>query len=324
MHVTTTMMKKSALLLFIASLLFLNAIAQKQNTYFLKNNGRYLSALDSADYIRIVREPEKGSSLYLTKEFYPNENSKSIGYSSRIDPPQYEGQFRSFYINGNEKQVLNYAAGKIIDTAYTYYPNGKLYSSVAYSQKGDSVVYIKMIRDSAGKDLVINGNGRAVYYDSDFRYIREEGNVKNGRPDGNWSGVLIGKDTLTYKEIYAEGKMLSGESTDSKGNIYHYTISEVPPGYAGGLNAFYKSVAQRLRYPVNLVNQRIQGVAYVSFVVLDNGEIGNVRVINQVHPDMAAEAIRVIKASKSWEPGIQKGRKVNVSYTSPISFSLGY
>lgn len=317
-------MKKFALLLFIACLLFLNAIAQKQNIYFLKNNGKYTGTLDSADYIRIVREPEKGSSLYLTKEFYPNQTSKSVGYSRRIDPPEYEGQFRSFYINGNEKQVLNYAAGKIIDTAYTYYPNGKLYSSVAYSQKGDSVVYIKIVRDSAGKNLVINGNGRAVYYDSDFRYVREEGNVKDGRPDGNWSGVLIDKDTLTYKEAYAEGKMLSGESTDGKGNVYHYTISEVAPGYAGGLNTFYKGIAQKLRYPANLVNQRVQGVVQVSFVVLDNGEIGDVQVMNKVHPEMAAEAIRVIRTSKRWEPGIQKGRKVNVSYTSPIYFTLGY
>lgn len=194
---------------------------------------------------------------------------------------------------------------------------------MVYTQVKDSeVVSIQIVRDSTGKELVNHGNGHAVFYDHDFKHIREEGNVKNGKHDGEWAGVFGDNNPLTFKETYAEGKMLSGESTDRKGNVYHYIVSEIRPHYKGGMKAFYDYLSRSVKYPPNLVNQRIQGVAQIGFVILTNGEIDNVRVMNAVHPDMAAEAIRVIKESKGWEPGVQKGRKVKVAYTIPVSFSL--
>jgi antitoxin component YwqK of YwqJK toxin-antitoxin module len=316
-------MKKHVLLLFVACSLFLQVAAQRQNNYYLKNNGREVNSIDSADYIRVVQEPERGSLLYPIKEYYPNESKKSIGYSSRINPPKYEGQFRSFYKSGKTKQVLRYVGGKLIDTAYTYYPNGGLYSAIVYTPTKETTdVFIKTIKDSTGKELVTNGTGNAVFYDDDFTYVRETGTLKNGMSDGDWSGVIISNDTLTYKESYAGGKMLSGESKDNKGNSYHYTVSEVLPSYKGGMTAFYKYISRAVKYPSHLVAPRIQGIVSVSFVIMPDGEIDYVHATNQVHPDLAAEAVRVIKASKGWEPGIQKGRKVKVSYNIPVSFAL--
>jgi hypothetical protein len=316
-------MKKHVLLLFISFSLTLQVAAQRQNIYYLKNSGREVSSIDSADYIRVVQEPERGSLLYPTREYYANEHKKSIGYSSRIDPPKYEGQFRSYYKNGKTKAVLRYAAGKLTDTAYTYYPNGGLYTAIVYTPtKETTEVFIKTIKDSTGKELVTNGTGNAVFYDEDFTYVRERGPIKNGISDGEWSGVIISNDTLTYKESYAGGKMISGESKDSNGNSYHYTISEVVPSYKGGMDAFYSYISHSVRYPRHLVTPRIQGIVHVSFVIMPNGEIDYVHATNQVHPDLAAEAVRVIKASKGWEPGIQKGRKVKVSYDIPVSFAL--
>lgn len=309
--------------LFIACSIYLNSVAQRHNTYFISKNGENVKLLDSAAYIRVVQEQEKGSTLYPTKEFYRNGNKKSIGYSSRIDPPKYEGQFISFFENGSRKEMMTYVGGKIRDTAYSYFPNGKLYSSIAYSRvKDSSLVYIKTVRDSTGKDLATDGKGLAVFYDDDFKYIKGKGNIKDGKYDGEWIGQLRGGDTLTYKEIYAEGKMLSGESNDGKGNVYHYTVSEIKPNFKGGMSSFYKYITHEVRYPRNLIYQRIQGTASIKFVILKNGEVSNVQAINDVNPDLAAEAIRVIKASKGWEPGIQKGRKVNVSYVVPVSFSM--
>lgn len=319
-------MKKIVFLLFLScTLLSMNVSAQKQNTYFLKNNGDYVKKLDSADFIRIVQEREKGSKLYFTREFYKSRNKKSYGYSFTIDPPRYEGQFVSFFENGNRKQVMSYLHGKVADTVFNYFPNGELYSTLFYSQSGDSsIVYIEQLSDSSGNSLVTHGTGNAVIYDEDFKYIIGQGNVKNGKYDGIWTGELRTTDTLRYKEVYAEGKMISGESTDAKGNVYHYTTSEVKPHYKGGMDAFFNKIGKGVRYPSNLAAQRIQGVAQIKFVVLSSGQISDVHVINEVHPGLAAEAMRMIKSVEGWEPGIQKGRIVNVSYVVPISFTLGY
>jgi TonB family protein len=317
-------MKKTPFVLFISSLLLtLNVSAQRQNTYFLKNNGDYVTKMDSADFIRIVQEPEKGSTLYLTKEFYASGNKKSYGYSHSIDPPTYEGQYISFFEKGMKKQIIKYLHGKMTDSVFSYFPNGKLYTSLFYTPTGDSsMVDVESVKDSTGAVLVTKGNGYAVLYDEDFKYITGKGNIKNGKYDGEWTGELRTTDTLRYKEIYAEGKLLSGESTDTKGHTYHYTTSEVKPHFKGGMQAFYQQVARSIRYPSNLAAQRIQGIAHIKFVILTNGEISDVHVINDVYSGLAEEAMRVIKIAKGWQPGSQKGRTVNVSYVVPISFTL--
>jgi TonB family protein len=317
-------MKKTVFLLFSSLLLLcITVSAQKKNIYLLKNNGDYVKNADSADFIRSVEEPEKGSNLYPTKELYMNGTRKSYGYSSKIDPPLYEGTFLSFFENGRNKRYSKYVKGKITDSTFNYFPNGKLYSTLFYEQSGDSsIVYIKSVNDSTGKAVVTDGNGYAVLYDEDVKYITGKGNVKNGKYDGEWTGEFRTWDTLYYKEVYAEGKMISGTSNDGKGSVYHYTTSEVKPTYKGGMKAYYEQIKWRMRYPRDLAAQGIQGVAHIKFVVLRNGEISDVHAINDVHPGLAKEAIRVVKAIKGWQPGSQKGRVLNVSYIIPLSFSL--
>ena len=148
--------------------------------------------------------------------------------------------------------------------------------------------------------------------------------LKDGKYDGEWTGELRTADTLHYKEVYANGKMLSGESNDGKGHVYHYTTSEIKPHFKGGMPAFLQQVARGIRYPPHLAARKIQGVAHIKFVILPNGEISDVHAINDVDPAFAAEGIRVIKASKGWKAGSLKGRVVSVSYVVPLSFSLGY
>lgn len=41
-----------------------------------------------------------------------------------------------------------------------------------------------------------------------------------------------------------------------------------------------------------------------------------------MHPDLVAEAIRVVKRMPKWKPAVQDGKVVKVKYTLPISFKL--
>ena len=313
-------MKKIVFLVFSSLiLLFTSVTAQKQDLYFLKNNGDYVKNADSADFIRTVQEPEKRSKLYPVLEVYMNGTRKSYGYSSMLDKPVYEGRFISFFENGRKKQISSYLKGKLTDTAYNHFPNGKLYTTLYYEQSGDSsIVYVKSVNDSTGAAMVTDGNGYAVLYDDDFTYVTGKGNVKNGKYDGEWTGELRTTDTLRYKEVYAEGKMLSGESIDAKGNVYHYTISDEKPKFKGGIKAFHKQVFREFKAR-ELVRRGIQGVAQVKCVILTSGEISDVQVTNDVDYELAAEAIRVIKLQKGWQPARIKGRVVDMSQTFPIS-----
>ncbi|WP_316814716.1 TonB family protein [Pedobacter nyackensis] len=317
-------MNKTPFLFFSLLFFSLAATAQRQNLYFLKNTGEYVKQRDSADYLRIVKEPEQGSELYPVNEHFLDGSKKSMGYSSKIDPPMYEGQYICFYANGKKKMIANYKKGKLIDTAHNYYPNGNLYTTVSYDETVDGkqkAAYIKSVKDSTGKDLVIDGNGDCAFYDAQFKRITERGRIKNGVYDGEWVGEGT-KTDCKYKEIYADGKLISGESTDNDGTVYSYTNTFVLPQFKKGMNAFYTYLKKTVRYPEQCYKNGIQGKVLLKFTVTKEGVIEDIKVLNDVHPALASEAVRVLKASPPWDPGIERGKPVNVSHNVPVSFTL--
>lgn len=114
----------------------------------------------------------------MVNEYYLDGSDKSEGYSSKIDPPVYEGKFISYYANGHKKQMGNYLKGKLIDTVYHYYPNGKLYTAVFYDSEQGKLPYYITVKDSTGLDLTKDGVGKYVVYSADFKKLLEQGQIK--------------------------------------------------------------------------------------------------------------------------------------------------
>lgn len=318
-------MKKSNFLILFLLCTYTGLFAQKQNVYFIKDDGQYVEVKDSADFIRVVQEPDKGSELFMIRQYYPDGKLKSVGLSMKIDPPVYDGMYRELYKNGSRKQVATYVQGKLSGPVYNYYPNGKLYTTYVYDHAlpgSDFDPYkITDVNDSTGKELVKDGNGECVFYDKDFKYIAGRGKIKDGAYDGIWTG----EDQelhITYKEIYEHGKMISGESTDQQNVTVTYTKSAVQPEFKGGINNFYKYLGHSIRYPPNCVRMGIQGVVLLNFAVEKDGSLHGIRVINYANEELAAEALRILRKSPLWTPGMMRGRKVKVAYNVPISFSM--
>lgn len=315
-------MNKGCLLFLFSSLICLGVSAQTQHSYFFKNNGQQVKLRDSADWLRIVKEPEAGSELYAVNEHYLDGTVKSTGLSSRIDPLTYEGQYISYYRSGKKKMVANYKKGRFVDV-YHYYPNGNLYTITDYATTpdGQRSRYIKSVKDSTGKDLVIDGTGRCGFYDSEFKQITETGNIKNGLYEGVWAGQED-KNGTTYEETYVSGKMISGESTDKEGRMYTYTKSYIEPQFKGGMegyNAFFKKT---LKYPSRCRRAEIEGIVMLTFMVMKDGSVTNIKVLKTPDPLLAIEAVRVAKAFPLWEPGIHRGRAIDVACNLPVQFLL--
>ena len=53
-----------------------------------------------------------------------------------------------------------------------------------------------------------------------------------------------------------------------------------------------------------------------------DGSITDIEVVKKAFPSLDAEAVRVISGMPKWIPGEQKGKKVRVKYTIPLSFNL--
>lgn len=92
--------------------------------------------------------------------------------------------------------------------------------------------------------------------------------------------------------------------------------------FPGGADAFADYISGAVRYPNEAREKKIQGRVFVSFVIEKDGSVNEVRALNDPGPGLADEAVRVIKQSPKWQPGMQNGHLVRQSYTKPILFSL--
>ncbi len=113
--------------------------------------------------------------------------------------------------------------------------------------------------------------------------------------------------------------LLSGG--DGSGNEEPLFIVEVMPTFKGGdLNKFRDWIGQRTRYPEDAITNKIRGTVFLTFIVEKDGSVSNVIVIKGVHPLLDDEAVRAIKESPKWSPGLQRGQPVRVRFQIPLDF----
>jgi len=101
-----------------------------------------------------------------------------------------------------------------------------------------------------------------------------------------------------------------------------FTSVEKNPEFPGGLEKFYAYLSKSIRYPAVARENNTQGKVIVNFVVEKDGSLTDVKVVRGIGDGCDEEAVRVLRASPHWGPGIQNGRPVRCSYTVPISFTL--
>jgi len=101
-----------------------------------------------------------------------------------------------------------------------------------------------------------------------------------------------------------------------------YTIVEQMPEMPGGRGALYAFLSKNVKYPLKAKSKGIQGKVFVNFTVSKDGTLRDIKIIRGVHKLLDKEALRVIKSMPTWKPGMQRGKKVSVSYNLPISFVL--
>lgn len=104
--------------------------------------------------------------------------------------------------------------------------------------------------------------------------------------------------------------------------VYDFVSIETQPGFPGGMEKFYAYLRKAVKYPPMAAENNIQGKVFLSFVVEKNGDLTDIHVDRKLGGGTDEEAVRVLKASPRWTPGIQNGKPVRVKYNIPISFTL--
>ena len=101
-----------------------------------------------------------------------------------------------------------------------------------------------------------------------------------------------------------------------------FMVVEEGPEFPGDTMALLEYLAKTIKYPQNCRDEKIQGRVLVSFIVEKDGSMTGFEVVKSVHPDLDAEALKVLKAMPAWKPGTQHGEKVRVKFTVPVNFRL--
>lgn len=101
-----------------------------------------------------------------------------------------------------------------------------------------------------------------------------------------------------------------------------FTVVEQPPTFPGGENALIAYIAKHLQYPQIALEQEIQGVVKLRFVVMPDGTVGDVVIQQGLESHCDKEAVRVVKSLPRFIPGKQQGKPVAVWYSLPIRFVI--
>ena len=102
-----------------------------------------------------------------------------------------------------------------------------------------------------------------------------------------------------------------------------FSVVEESAAPKGGLQAFYKYVGEKLKYPAQARRMGTEGKVFVEFVVNRDGSLVDVKVMRGIGAGCDEEAIRVVQSAPAWTPGKQRGKPVRQKMVIPINFKLG-
>ena len=179
-------------------------------------------------------------------------------------------------------------------------------------------------------------NGRYISY-TYFGTADTIGNYTRNQRTGDWD-IYTPTGRLRARQRYEDGQLLWTKDTlqlkqerDSiaalqkkdSDNVKGPKI-EIESSFPGGDVGWLRYLNKNLRYPDEAVNNMIQGMAVIGFIVDTEGHIPekSLWVARSVGYSIDQEAIRIILACPPWNPAVQNGRAVKSYKKQPIVFKL--
>ena len=117
----------------------------------------------------------------------------------------------------------------------------------------------------------------------------------------------------------SKGVVAAPEKKDAAEIIF--TKVEIESTYPGGATAWGRFLNKNLPYPQDAVDNGIQGIVSIQFIVDKEGNVSDVTAISGPE-ELRKAAVTVIKKSGKWEPAVQNGQHVKSYKTQPVVFKL--
>lgn len=96
---------------------------------------------------------------------------------------------------------------------------------------------------------------------------------------------------------------------------------EVMPEPIGGMAAFVKWVSENYSFPQSAIDENVKGLIQVKFVVEKDGSLSSFEVQRDLGYGTGKQAVQLLQKARKWNPGVQNGIPVRVTFTLPIRLS---
>jgi len=147
-----------------------------------------------------------------------------------------EGLFTAYFANGETKWLITFKDDKPSGLATYNYPDGLPMLAIRYEA---DQAYVQNFWDTRRKQRVKDGNGRfefAVkaegYNEYGYTYTKYQGNIKAGKPNGNWDIFLVydnREQGYAGYERFEEGKFKAGYDELNGGLPYNASRLQIGP-----------------------------------------------------------------------------------------------
>lgn len=133
----------------------------------------------------------------------------------------------------------------------------------------------------------------------------------------------VKKETAEDEVVnYIEGVRIASKTSPSQKSDEVFMIVEQMPQFPGGEESLKKFLSENIQYPQLAKENGIEGTVVVSFVVLKNGKLTDIKAIKSLGGGCDEQAIAAVKAMPRWIPGVHSGHKVDVRFNLPIVFKI--
>lgn len=229
---------------------------------------------------------------------------------------QKYGEWYTYYADGKKKSLTNYVDGAISGPYTRWYANGNR-----------MVEFI--VEDDGSRTSVVAWNEKG-------RMLRPGTTTYNELVESSYPGEMynsavasrpvIDKRVAAYRPSYFQNEVIENFEGPSMLNSSMenrvYPATEANPQFPGGVSAMQSFMDKHLVHPHHLYN--IQGTVYVSYIVERDGSISDIHAVQEVNgaPEFTQEALRVVNAFPTQNPGKIDGEPVRSRVVIPVQFNL--
>lgn len=236
------------------------------------------------------------------KQYYLNGKLNLAGTSLTVDKLTLNGPALTFFSDGKKQAELNYKNGALKGLCYFYYRNGALqeirdYGDTAAGKwaNGPGGSYLLSIyRDSTGKVMVEHGNGYLKELIFSYSQVILEGNVINGKQEGEWK-ISDSEGQFKTVEKFKDGLLTEGICRLKGGRTYNFNDYEMAPEFPGGQVALRKYINTHLVYPDALKRAGIEGTVLANFVVGRTGQAEDAKIVRSAQKDLDDDVFVLLK-----------------------------